>query len=177
MKRVLLWVLPTLLWCAGNLFEENPSSPAVVRCMGSVEIKNSHTPVTLFGAAAKCIEEEHYEEAVNLYLVAVAYGYFDSERVVDKGSREILERLKLNDFGKLDATKRNQFAQELRKRLDDIDPTCRFLATLGKPSYFPKYMVEVSKNPFSSKSTNGLLPGYNANALWQQTRFNYFHCP
>ncbi|ATB69277.1 putative periplasmic protein [Sulfurospirillum diekertiae] len=174
MQKVFLtiFLIPSLLVCASNLFDENQPLVAVGSCMERIEIKNSHTPVDLFKSSAKCIEEEKYPQAVELYLVATAYGYFDSARVVDKSTRQSLDTLKTEIFGPLDATKRNQFAEALRARLDDMKSSCNFLEKLGKPTYYPKYLVEngVTRG-------DGLILNYDAKALWDDTRFEYLKCP
>lgn len=175
MQKIFLGILlaPSLLLCASNLFEENPPSKTAVKsCMERIEIKNSQTPVELFKSSAVCIEEQKYPQAVELYLVATAYGYFDSARVVDKSTRQTLEKLKTEIFGPLDANKRNQFAEALRARLDDMTSSCSFLAKLGSPSYYPKYMVQngVTRG-------DGLILNYDAKELWEDTRINYLRCP
>lgn len=165
-------LLPSLLLCASNLFEENPTTVVTNGCMERIEIKNSHTPVDLFKSSAVCIEEQKYPQAVELYLVATAYGYFDSARVIDKSTRQTLESLKTEIFGPLDAIKRNQFAEMLRTRLDDMKSSCSFLAKLGSPTYYPEYMVQngVTRG-------DGLILNYDAKVLWQDTRVNYLRCP
>jgi hypothetical protein len=167
-----IFLIPSLLVCASNLFDENQPLVAVGTCMERIEIQNSHTPVDLFKSSAKCIEEEKYPQAVDLYLVATAYGYFDSGRVVDKSTRQALDTLKTEIFGPLDATKRNQFAEALRARLDDMKSSCNFLEKLGKPTYYPKYLVQngVTRG-------DGLILNYDAKALWDDTRFEYLKCP
>lgn len=177
MQRGCLWALlvPSLLFCAStrDLFEE--SQPPVVvlhTCMERAEITNAQTPVDLFKSSALCVEEQKYTQAVDLYLVATAYGYFDSARVIDKSTRDTLESLKTENFGPLNASKRNQFAEALRARLDDMQSSCRFLEKLGAPSYYPKYMVQngVTRG-------DGLILNYDAKALWKETRTDYLRCP
>lgn len=179
MKKVWMLFLPSLLWCASNLFDENVTSDqeTMERCMTSAEIKSSKTPVTFFSSAARCIEEDRYEQAVELYLVAVAYGYFDSMRAADQtSSADVIEQLKINYFSRIDSNKRNRFAQMLRLRLDNLAPTCQLLKKIGKPNYYPRYMVEALKNPFTKQSKDGLMPNYDAENLWTKTRFEYLHC-
>ena len=174
MQRGFLWALlvPSLLLCASNLFEENQPQAPINTCMERIEIKNSQTPVDLFHSSAACIEEGKYPQAVELYLIATAYGYFDSARVVDKSTRQTLDGLKTEIFGPLNATKRNQFAEALRASLDDMQSSCRFLDKLGKPTYYPKYMVQngVTRG-------DGLILNYDAKAIWEDTRVNYLRCP
>lgn len=165
-------LLPSLLICASNLFEESKPLVTVSTCMERVEIKNSHTPVDLFTSSAICIEEQKYPQAVELYLVATAYGYFDGARVVDKSTREVLDTLKTEIFGPIDANKRNQFAEALRLHLDDMKSSCAFLGKLGKPTYYPKYMVQNGLT-----RGEGLILKYDANAIWEDTRFSYLKCP
>ena len=174
MQKVLLslFLLPSLLVCASNLFEENQPSSTPNACMERIEIKNSYTPADLFRSSALCINEEKYSQAVELYLVATAYGYFDSARVIDKSTRQTLESLKTEIFGPLDAKKRNQFAEALRTRLDDMKSSCSFLAKLGSPTYYPEYMVQTGVT-----RGDGLILNYNAKALWEDTRINYLRCP
>jgi len=43
---------------------------------------------------------------------------------------------------------------------------------LGKPTYYPKYMVQngVTRG-------DGLILNYDAKALWEETRTEYLRCP
>jgi len=165
-------LLPSLLVCASNLFDETPPPMAIHTCMERIEINNSQTPADLFKSSAICVGEKKYAEAVDLYLVATAYGYFDSARVVDKSTRQALDALKTENFGPIEAAKRNQFAEALRARLDDMKSSCAFLEQLGKPTYYPKYMVQngVTRG-------DGLILNYDAKALWEETRTEYLRCP
>lgn len=174
MQRCFLaaFLLPSLLVSASNIFDENQRPIAISTCMESIEITNSHTPIDLFKSSAICIEKEKYPQAVELYLVATAYGYFDSSRVIDKSTRQALDTVKTEIFGPIEAVKRNQFAEVLRSRLDNMKSSCIFLEKLGKPTYYPKYMVQngVTRG-------DGLILNYDAKALWEDTRFNYLKCP
>ncbi len=165
-------VLPSLLVCASNLFDESQAVVVPNGCMERIEIKNSYTPIDLFKSSAVCIEEQKYPQAVELYLVATAYGYFDTGRVVDKSTRNVLDAFKTEIFGPLDAKKRNQFAEALRTRLDDMKSSCSFLSKLGHPTYYPEYMVQTGVT-----RGDGLILNYNAKALWEDTRINYLRCP
>lgn len=179
MKKFLCGILmvPVCLWCGSNVFDE-PNIQEILkdRCLERNEIQNVYTPEILFSSSAKCIQDGKYDQAADLYLVAVAYGYFDGLRVVDKTGQDVLETLKVNHFSDIDAKKRDQFAQVLRSKLEDMSSTCRFLSKLGRPNYTPRYMVDASKNPFAQGSNNGLIPHYNGAALWDQTRASYLRC-
>ena len=177
MQKGFLWVLliPSFLLCGNNrdLFEESKPTIEVNTCLERIEIQNSQTPVDLFKSSAMCIEEKKYSQAADLYLVATAYGYFDSARVIDKSTNQVLDALKAEHFGPIDANKRNQFAEVLRARLDDMKSSCAFLEKLGQPTYYPKYMVEDSV----VTRGDGLILNYDAKALWEETRKEYLRCP
>ena len=180
MKGIMLTLLiPLVLWAASNPFEdqtEHASEPWSNRCLERVEIVNKLSADLLFASSTYCIQEEKYDQAADLYLTATAYGYFDSLRVADKSARSVLDTLKVTYFSPLDAKKRDRFAQVLRDKLDHLASTCRFLESLGKPNYMPRYMIEAAQNPLSQKSPNGLVPNYNAKALWDETRLEYLRC-
>jgi len=177
MQRSFLWALlvPSLLLCASNrsLFEESQPTVEINTCMERTEIQNSQTPVDLFKSSAICIEEKKYAQAADLYLVATAYGYFDTARVIDKSMNQVLDALKTEHFGPIDASKRNKFAEVLRARLDNMKSSCAFLTKLGKPTYYPKYMVEESV----VTRGDGLILNYDAKAFWDDTLSNYLRCP
>jgi len=174
---VLTFLVPLVLWSASNPFEEeHASEPWSNRCLERVEIVNKLSADLLFASSAYCIQEEKYDQAADLYLTATAYGYFDSLRVADKSARSVLDTLKVTYFSPLDAKKRDRFASVLRDKLDHLASTCHFLESLGKPNYMPHYMIEAAKNPLSQKSPNGLVPNYNAKALWDETRLEYLRC-
>jgi hypothetical protein len=50
--------------------------------------------------------------------------------------------------------------------------SCAFLGKLGKPTYYPKYMVQNGLT-----RGEGLILKYDANAIWEDTRFSYLKCP
>lgn len=178
--RNIYWLalfIPSFLLSASNPFEEVKPQNTAPSCMERMEMKSSHTPELLFKSSALCIELEQYPKAVELYLVATAYGYFDGARVMDKSARQVLDLLKRENFSTIDAKKRNLFAEALRTRLDDMKPMCSFLEKLGRPNYHPSYMIQHGTQGPSQKSKNGLIPNYDATTLWHDTRFNYLRCP
>ena len=180
MLKMSLWVavFPSLLFCASSnssLFEETPPTE-INACIERSDIKSSYSPELLFKSSALCINDEKYNQAVDLYLVATAYGYFDTQRVLDKTAWQALDVIKTENFSAIDANKRNKFAEALRTRLDDMKTTCTFLQKLGKPNYHPNYMIQAGVQSFASKSKNGLVPNYNPNALWEETRFTFLRC-
>lgn len=162
-----------------DLFQKESSNQEITlsSCLERIEIKNTLTPEQLFQSSALCIQEEKYAQAVELYLISTAYGYYDTQRVIDRNARSILETLKTKYFGGLEATKRNAFAEALRTRLDDMRSMCGFLEKLGRPNYHPRYMLDDNiplKTP--QKPNNGLVPNYNEKALWDDTRLVYLRC-
>lgn len=167
-------LVPSLLLCATSrdLFEESKPVEKVSTCLERAEITHQQTPEDLFRSSAICVSEEKYTQAVDLYLVATAFGYFDSARVIDKSTRQTLEAIKTENFGPIESSKRNHFAEALRARLDDMKSSCAFLDKLGSPSYYPKYMVQngVTRG-------EGLILNYDAKALWEETRKEYLRCP
>jgi len=173
----LVLLLPSLSFCGSNPFLEIQAKEATKHCMETSEIQNTYTPETLFQSSALCVEEEKYPQAVELYLVAIAYGNYDSARVLDKTARQALDNLKTSNFGDIDARKRNLFAEALRTRLDNMKQSCSFLIALGKPNYYPRYMVQAGENALIQKSNNSLVPNYNEKELWHDTLFTYLRCP
>jgi len=173
----LILVVPSLLLCAGNPFLEDKAKASAEQCMERSDISNTNTPEDLFKSSAMCIEEEKYAQAIDLYLVATAYGYYDSERVIEKEARQVLDAIKMDNFGDLDATKRNRFAEGLRNRLNNMHESCTFLMQLGKPNYYPRYMVQSTEQSLIVKSSNGLVLNYDEQALWHETLTTYLKCP
>lgn len=173
----LLLVVPSLLVCASNPFLENKAKASAGQCMERVEISNTHTPEDLLKSSAACIEEEKYTQAIDLYLVATAYGYYDSERVIEKEARDVLDAIKMDNFGALDPIKRNHFAEGLRERLNNMQESCTFLMQLGKPNYYPHYMIQSTVQSLIVKSSDGLVLNYDEKVLWHETLFTYLKCP
>ncbi|DAB32515.1 MAG TPA: hypothetical protein CFH79_03510 [Sulfurospirillum sp. UBA11407] len=156
----------------------NLESKYTLGCADVAKIRNIHTPADLYKSLASCIKEENYERAIYYYAVAGAYGYFDAYRVSDKSARQAITVLKMLNFQDIEEAKKVKFLEEFKKHRTSpkMKETCKSLFKLGKPDYYPRYMIEHGIQAFTNSKTDGLLENYNADTIWDDALFKYVKC-
>ena len=153
-----------------------------VGCVGPGKLSRKFTPADLYKAAAICAQESSNKEGAFLFLLAGAYGRFDTLRVTDKSAHNALAILQMTSFRSLDESKKNQFQASIKTILgnpDALAAICNDVIRIGPPDYFPRYMIQHGMGAFThdAKAGNGLIEGFDANAAWSKTLGSFLHCP
>ena len=157
----------------GNLESNNSSD-----CIDINGLTNKNTPADIFIGITKCLDRSDYQKASQLYLVALAYGRYDSKRVEDKTAHQAVSVLRLNHLGGLNKDKTQKLQSALKTTTENKTPICRVLKQLGSPSYHPSYMIQHGMGAFSgNKTKDGLVPDFNSKDSWEDVLNNYVKCP
>jgi hypothetical protein len=152
-----------------------------LRCMPLSDVRNEYTPADIYPAVADCISADRYPEAVDLFLVAGVYAYFDKLRVADRTAHQAAQVLILNNFAALDADKRERWKAFLSKRSEGgrLDASgCDGINRLGPPRYFPGYMIQHGMQAFLPETgVSPLVESLDEEQAWQTAMIKYLHCP
>jgi hypothetical protein len=147
----------------------NLAATGKMGCIGLTAVKTSDTPVAMLDAAANCVRQSDYQNAADLYLLSMTYGYFDTLRVSDKTAHQALVALRMNAFARTSDEQLTQLQSVLAERLKAPE-ICANLQRLGAPAYHPRYMIQHGIQAFDSTDTNsGLVLDFDVNSAWQQT--------
>jgi len=121
-------------------------------CITIDQVKNTYTPADLHLAFKQCIQEKKYVDAANLFAVGAAYANYDASRVKDKRAQNTFGAyysytvISLSNLSK-DEDK-DFFDKYLVSTKDSPkhNKLCADLKRIGKPNYYPEYMVENGAN-------------------------------
>ncbi|MDG6882426.1 Uncharacterised protein [Phocoenobacter uteri] len=156
----------------GNLEASSP-----IGCISIDELKNTHTPADIFTGVQECVLKEDYAKAVDLYFVARTYGYFDTKRVTDKSSHQAVRVLLINTFSNIDGIKREKMSQNLKASFKENSLLCNKLEKIGKPNYYPRYMIQHGLNAFLGNADKSPLASpFDADKEWKASLQEYLKC-
>ncbi|WP_342805938.1 hypothetical protein [Alteromonas sp. M12] len=155
----------------------NLQSSTALGCVGIDDVNSSHTPADLFLGLTECIEQDEFDKASDLYLVAMSYGYFDTRRVADRSGHQAIMVLRMNSFGDQEQQTLNELLTYIMQKTSNNSATCKHLKKLGKPTYIPTYMIQHGIGSFTEqKHSNGLIEDFDADTAWQEARSVVANC-
>ncbi|UPT76551.1 hypothetical protein MN086_05725 [Sulfurovum sp. XGS-02] len=156
----------------GNLESKYPTN-----CIEVKELTNTNTPADIFVGIAKCLEKSDYQKAGELYFTALAYGRFDAYRVKDQTAHQAIPVLRMNYLGNLNETDTNEFQLALKKVNGELNTICSALKELGKPAYYPNYMIQHGMRAFlGEQSKSALVDNFDSDKAWEDVLTNYVKC-
>ncbi len=157
----------------GNLESKNPSG-----CVSLNDLSSKNTPADIFVGLVKCLDKSDYKKASELYLAALVYGRFDSKRVKDKTAHQAIAALRLNNLGNLNKDKIEKFNLALKDARKNMSSICSSLKQLGKPDYYPNYMIKHGMDAFNDNKSKGyLVSNFDPRKEWKDVLNNYVKCP
>lgn len=113
----------------------NLQSTHSIDCVKITRLTNQDTPADILPAVRRCIKSSRYERAVDLIIVALAYGRFDMARVADKSAHQAITALQIINLNSLDKSKQTKFQDAVRYRyskgVEDMARVCGTLESLG----------------------------------------------
>ena len=157
----------------------NLESKYSLNCIKKEKVKNIYTPADIYPPIAKCIKKKKYKRAIDLFMIAGAYGYYDAFRVSDVSARAAISALQANNLWGLDEAKKLKFKEEFEsysKSEESMANSCKFLTSLGKPNYHPSYMINHGLKAVMGEGGDGLLPDYDSNSIWEDALKKYVKC-
>jgi len=153
----------------GNLLAKNPADCVTIEKLG-----NQKTPADIFVGIRKCVLHEKYDTGAKLFLLALAYGKFDSLRVIDKTAHQAIGVLRVEFFSQLEADQIKTIRQRFKTIMDDPS-SCKSIISLGVPNYQPDYMLQHGMSAFTGKG-KGLHANFNAANAWTTVIKDYLKC-
>jgi len=182
MKKLFL-VFTTLCIVAANaeiqIIESkgNLESKYSIDCIGIKDLSNKNTPADIFPGITKCLNTSDYQKAGKLYFAALAYGRFDAYRVKDQTAHQAIPVLRMNYLGNLNETDTNEFQLALKKVNGDLNTICSSLKVLGKPDYYPNYMIQHGMGAFlGNQSKSALVDDFDSDKAWEDVLNNFVKC-
>ena len=146
-------------------------------CTNINGLRNRTTPADIFIGLKDCLDKGDYENAGQLYLAALVYGRYDIKRVEDKSSHQAISVLRLKYLGGLGKDKIQKLQLALKKSIKNMSAICTSLKRLGKPNYYPRYMIQHGMGAFlGNKSKDGIVANFNSNKAWQDVLVQYAKC-
>lgn len=158
----------------------NLQSNHALACIALDDAKPDYTPADLYPAVAACIVDDKMVDAVNLMVLAGAYGRFDRLRVADGTAHQATTVLQMQAYADLPESKRQSFMQAVEREVKDPVANrkrCMKIDHLGPPKYRPDYMIPHGMGAFTGKYGDGLVPNFDSSSGWNQVRTGYLECP
>jgi hypothetical protein len=153
-----------------NESEGNLKSDKVVILKEVNDIRNIHNPVDIFPLVRAKIKQKQYDQAAIAYLIAYTYGVYDSYRVEDKTAHQAVMVLGNKAIGDLSKSQLGKFQEALQLLMKDKEKVLSTLTKLGKPNYYPKYMIQHGMGAFlGNKSKDGLVSDFDPDKAWKDT--------
>ena len=155
----------------------NLQSQLAVECVSIDKLTSKNTPADIFIGFSKCLQTKNYMKASRLYLVAMAYGKFDTLRVMDKSAHQAIAVLRMNSTMELDEQEIQDLQKALQSETEDMTEICASLKLLGLPEYHPTYMIQHGMGAFTgNKSKDGLIKGFNPTSSWEEVITKFVKC-
>lgn len=148
----------------GNLESPNPAG-----CVDIDRISNRQNPADILHGVSECIDKRKYVLASRLYLLAMAYGRYDTLRVEDKTAHQAISVLRMNMFSQFGESRIDAFQETLNSILRDKKDYCRPIMKTGKPEYYPRYMIQHGMGAFlGNQAEDGLIPDFQPESSWRE---------
>jgi hypothetical protein len=140
-----------------------------VGCVDIARLSSRNTPADILPGMRQCIDGGDYRRAARLYAVAHLYGRFDTLRVPDERSHQVLADLLHQYLGPLDkdvAAKFQSNVREMSASPEGLIALCSQVRALGPPAYAPTYMTAEA----------ALKPGFDPQTAWRVMLNEDLHC-
>ncbi len=161
----------------GNLEITHP-----LECVGFSELHNKLTPADLYNGLSKCMEKEDYEKAYQMFVLAGVYSTYDKLRVADKSAHQahMVLTMQAMQAGKQEsiAQFKEKLSSELSKGTPALKKNCETVRKIGKPDYYPSYMIQHGIGAFDkTKTKKDLVDSFDPDNAWTKALDAYLHCP
>ena len=173
MKKTICTVIGLLL--ASNIMagttnyesKGNLKSETKIKLKNFSDITNKNNPVDLYTLVKVKVEQEKYAEAADIFIIAAAYGAYDASRVQDPSAHQAATILQMNLAEGLSQKKLDKFQDALDTLFHNPDQVLKILNKVGKPDYYPSYMVQYGMGAFT-QNKNWKNPDFDSNKTWNE---------
>ena len=159
--------------------EGDLESPNDIGCIPIDQARSIYNPVDLYRGAAACIEREEWDEAAHLFALGEVYGRYDMRRVSDRTAHQAVMVAQMNAFGDLEGAQQAKLSETVGRISGDpaqLGALCSAIATLGPPTYRPRYMSRHGLGAFTGNE--GSEPeGFDPQATFKEVMTGVLHCP
>lgn len=159
-----------------RVYQLEPSNP--LSCIGYREVTNLHSPPDLVAGANKCVEDNNYQGAAELLMIAGSFAFYDAQRVNDHTAHGVWHTLLAKSLGALPQSQKVElFANldALSRSSEETDRMCSHLAAIDPPAYSPDYMLNQGLNARYASITEALKKDFEATNNWKAAR-EYVKC-
>lgn len=178
--RIACLVLPVYLAPCMALAQANDALPREFGCLNQAEITNDMHPSELARSVRACVQDQRYDDAVQVYYTYSSYGLYDQQRVRDESAHVVLGELSQWMFSFFDRTTMTALRASIDKLRDTEHPfflaTCATLKTLGPPMYRPGYMIRYGMMPRKSDD-DWQHDDFDPDAAWRKAVVEINACP
>jgi len=150
-----------------------------IDCIPLGVAQNGYTPPDLYNAFAKCVQENSYENATGLFLLAGSYARFDALRVTDKTAHQARTVLIMNYTASLSEQQKkewNAYAGKFTPESKELASTCEIIRKIGAPNYYPAYMIQHGMNAFSKEKIDPIVKDFDSKKVWETILKEALHC-
>lgn len=150
-----------------------------VICLNKDMLTNAYNPTDLFPSIKLCIKHGQVEQAIYNYMLASAYSMFDTSRVADKTAHHAIDVIQKYSIWSLTALDQEKFQQKLTLFINtpkSMETACSFLKLIGKPNYYPDYMIEHGIKRATKENPNGLINNFKEDTTWSSTLKSQLKC-
>jgi hypothetical protein len=142
-----------------------------IGCPSIQALKSQYTAADLYSATRKCLDQNQFDMAAPLFMVAGAYGRFDSARITDKTVSGGISILIMNTADRLTDEQKKGFQTAVMSLHDDPRKQAAFctqIAKLGPPDYIPTYLTSHGLGVTDGRQSdqNGLAVDFDRNGIW-----------
>lgn len=152
-------------------------------CIGINEAKNTYTSADLYASSAKCVVQNNNKKASELYILAGLYAKYDVMRISDKTVGGAISAMVINTYGSVETKKREVFFKDFKEFNNSpaAKTLCDKIKKIGKPNYYPKYMIlhglDAIRSAMENKPQNDeLKKNYDAEKNWLEAINSYNGC-
>ena len=160
--------------------EGNLESPNPLGCVDIDSISNIHNPVDLYSGFTQCLEVNNYEVAVQLFVLAEAYGRFDILRVKDETAHQALQVIQIHAFSSLSQNQKDSLRvimeQEYEQGSQNLKNNCTKIREIGPPSYHPTYMIQHGLAAFTENDEDGLVEVFESKVAFEMVLISFLQC-
>lgn len=151
-----------------------------IGCVDVSKLSNKLTPADLYKGMSVCLQHNNFRDGAFLFALAGVYGRYDTYRVSDATAHQATAALQVRTLGPVGQVKIASLQAEVAKLIQepkDLRVTCNKIKKIGRPDYYPKYMVQHGmKAIIGGSSNNGLIPKFDGSSAWAKALTTYIHC-
>ncbi|GAA6208233.1 hypothetical protein NBRC116601_15260 [Cognatishimia sp. WU-CL00825] len=134
----------------------------------------------LAGSVRGCVQEQRFEDAIQVFWAYSNFALFDQQRVRDESAHVAVQELHGWIFSGYSFETINQLKLVITRLRDPegafLHETCRAVALNGPPTYRPSYMIKRGMIPRKSDD-DWQVAGFDAQKAWENALININGCP